>query len=418
MKYANRMCELLNDGKHKAPVAVIYHAEGEWTGRTLYSHKIGRILAEAQIEYDYLPLDVFAEKKNYRTRYEEGALSVNEQKYKAVIVPGMEYITGEFALAAREMQAKNIPVIFEETAPSGICSIQPRREDKEQNGLWETTGLQKNVLKTEEIVEYLNHKKIGSVSFSPADIGLRYYEYTYPDGNTLLMVVNEGTEMYQGRLLCDLDGTCYEYEPWDNKMIPADVQAEGIRITVYPYQSKLLIFDRNESCAGYAEAADSAYMAKAEFLRRKGMFQEVEMPGAWTRSICTGKEYPHFRNPKETDLPDHLWEEQPDFSGYARYEKEIDLEDTAGLVLCIEDAAEGVEVFVNGKSLGIQCVPPYVYLPGRYLSEGKNKIVIEVASTLERAMAKVPDIMGQTHEAVGKTGITGKAGMYRKISGQ
>ena len=64
-------------------------------------------------------------------------------------------------------------------------------------------------------------------------------------------------------------------------------------------------------------------------------------------------------------------------------------------ILEITDAYEGVEVFVNGKSLGIQVVPPYRYDLTEGLVKGTNELVIEVATTLERAMAQQPDIFGR-----------------------
>lgn len=51
----------------------------------------------------------------------------------------------------------------------------------------------------------------------------------------------------------------------------------------------------------------------------------------------------------------------------------------------IADASEGVEVFLNGKSLGIQIAPPYLYDLTAYMEEGTNRLAIEVATTLERS---------------------------------
>ena len=55
----------------------------------------------------------------------------------------------------------------------------------------------------------------------------------------------------------------------------------------------------------------------------------------------------------------------------------------------ITDAYEGVEVFVNGESLGIQVAPPFRYDLGNKLHEGENVIAIEVATTLERQVASL-----------------------------
>ena len=50
-------------------------------------------------------------------------------------------------------------------------------------------------------------------------------------------------------------------------------------------------------------------------------------------------------------------------------------------LLEITDAYEGVEVFVNGQSTGIQVVPPFRYDLRGLTQEGENSLVIEVATT-------------------------------------
>ena len=54
------------------------------------------------------------------------------------------------------------------------------------------------------------------------------------------------------------------------------------------------------------------------------------------------------------------------------------------MLLEIEDAAEGVEVFLNDTSLGIQIAPPFHYDLTGHLTDGSNHLIIEVATTLER----------------------------------
>ena len=85
-----------------------------------------------------------------------------------------------------------------------------------------------------------------------------------------------------------------------------------------------------------------------------------------------------------TTLPDgqQLAEPAPEFSGYVRYDTCFDLEESTALSLEIDDDSEGVEVFLNGESAGIQIAPPFIYeLTGR---KGKNLLQIEIATTLER----------------------------------
>ena len=62
-----------------------------------------------------------------------------------------------------------------------------------------------------------------------------------------------------------------------------------------------------------------------------------------------------------------------------------------GMLLEISDAHEGVEVFVNGTSLGIQIVPTYRYDLSSAVRDGEDELAIEVATTLERRDGKIPE---------------------------
>jgi hypothetical protein len=87
-------------------------------------------------------------------------------------------------------------------------------------------------------------------------------------------------------------------------------------------------------------------------------------------------------------LPDNLEQEKPYFSGFVCYEKEWVLQNMPkSAILEIMDAYEGIEVFVNGQSLGIQIVPIYLYDLTPFLKKGSNQIRIEAATTLEREMS-------------------------------
>jgi len=85
--YTDRMCHLLQDGVHVAPAAILYHADAEWSGSFQYCHKPGKELATHQIDYDYLPKDVFLARVRYGTRVEHGRLLVNREAYQALIIP-------------------------------------------------------------------------------------------------------------------------------------------------------------------------------------------------------------------------------------------------------------------------------------------------------------------------------------------
>ncbi len=118
-------------------------------------------------------------------------------------------------------------------------------------------------------------------------------------------------------------------------------------------------------------------------------------------------------------LPDSLAREQPLFSGFVRYEKEMDIASGSKPLLEITDAWEGVEVFVNGKSLGIQIIPPMRYCLTGACKPGKNTITIEVATNLERQMSTQPDSIRQylglgDKKPTCPSGISGSIKLWKK----
>ena len=65
MAYGNRVLELINGGRHIAPAAILYHGESDWMGETMASDIVGHPFYDDQIDYDYIPQDVFLEENAY-----------------------------------------------------------------------------------------------------------------------------------------------------------------------------------------------------------------------------------------------------------------------------------------------------------------------------------------------------------------
>ena len=59
-------------------------------------------------------------------------------------------------------------------------------------------------------------------------------------------------------------------------------------------------------------------------------------------------------------------------------------ETSSQILLTIADAGEDIELFINGKSAGIQILSPFIFDMSNMLVNGRNQIRIEVATSLER----------------------------------
>ena len=172
---------------------------------------------------------------------------------------------------------------------------------------------------------------------------------TVEGSTTAVLIVNEGTAPFRGTLtLPGLAGSCYWYDPWANRCEPADAADTlgGLRVVVCidPLQPRALVL-------GDLPAGTTLHKPPAV---------GAAIPLHWTRAVCEGAAYPDF-GPAQPVTPPTLAVEQPEFSGFVRYETHFVLDAAAPLVLTITDAAEGVEVFLNGESAGIQIAPPFVY---------------------------------------------------------
>lgn len=388
MKYTNRVSELLNDGHHIAPVAVIYHGEVEWTGDCMLSQKVGRILADGQIEFDYIPQDVFTEKEVHNTIITDSILKINQQEYSLVIVPTMEYITKSFMEYLILLQQNNVKVIFVDKYPEGICDVEDKLNISELENC--------TLVSLNELESAVRESITVELVITPSNNRIRYRHYVHKDGTSVYFIINEGDEVYNGQLQLEEQQNGYVYDAWENTIIPFN--EEEMKVQIAPLKSLILIFGE----------------LNGEIEIKKSIVQntKVNFNGEWNRSICKSIDYPNFIESKKVSLPDNLEVENPAFSGFVRYENTFEVDNISTYLLEITDAHEGVEVFVNGESVGIQIAPPFVYHLEEKLVIGENTIGIEVATTLEREMSVIPDFMGQIKEAKSLSGITGQVTLY------
>lgn len=379
VQYMNRVCTLISDGHRDSKVAVLYNAEFEWMGGGMQVQKPLRILYEAQIQADTIPLDALTETERYQTEFREDALRVNGQEYKVLVVPYTQYLRREMA----DILAKvRIPILFTDVKPSVLGGVRI------VNG--RAVPLAALSFEVRKLIS-------GMPKIEPASKYVRILEYTKE--NKLYYLFNEDSKVYQGTLGLDPDAEYYEYDAWNNKIY----RFEGNSITLEPNKGMILLKD----------APDADLLSHR--IELKG---EKRTLSNFSRSVCAALNYPDFGTAVPAVLPDNYGKIDKTFSGFIRYEKEIEIGEPVKAVLEITDAYEGVEVFVNGNSLGIQVVPSFIYDLTDYLVSGKNTLVIEVATTLERQMSKNREAkmrelaQGVRKKEMAPTGLTGEVHLY------
>ena len=420
MRYMNRMCELLNGGLHVAPVAMLYHGEAEWTGDYMFLQEPSRQLLEHQIDFDVVPSDLFANMGYFNASF-DNTLKVNGEEYQTLVVPYAQFITEEVAAFAGAAAKKGFPVIFIDGLPEGICGkCDPQTEKALIEGLEAC-----QVVYLEDLVAALIKQHLHEVASETSFVRLRYYHYI-KDGAHLYLFSNEDPgKAFDGTVMVPIKGAVSLYDAMENLVYPAFATEceKGTKLHVHlePYQTELYVFD------------DLKEFETVKACPAGGEWKALDKE--WKLSFAENKEYPKFHDEETISELVNVGRQRPDFSGFMRYETEIVLEeagnqeasgtDTADgrigenqTLLNIEDAYEGVEVWINEEYIGMKICPPYTFDITKAVQTGKNHVRIEVANTLFNRVQALNGAGGSPMRGgpsvIAPSGIVGKVSVVAK----
>ena len=385
MKYANRICDMISGGKIDAKVGILYHGEAEWCGKCMLMQKPARAIYDKQIDFRFLPGDIFEEREFYRIQI-TNHLIVNGREHEVLIVPYAQYLSGVVLQGIAELLTKGGRVIFMDGLPEASVT-----------GETLPSNLNKaNVLSLSELESELSD--YGVVKLDPPNNRIRVMHYL--GEKELYYLVNESKQTYYGKI--QLQGNkaqkFVQYDAWMNQYEDITPLENWFEITLEPGKSLFLIAHKD------INEVEARYMPLKEvFNNKKVRLTKTELK-TFTRSVCRSIDYPNFKNTREIYTLEGYEKENPKFSGYIRYDSSINISSIKNVWLEITEAYEGVEVFVNGSSCGIQVVPTYQFELTPYVKVGDNQLTIEVATTLARERGK----------REGRTGITGKVYLYQE----
>jgi hypothetical protein len=382
MKYSNRICNLISDGKIQVSVAILYHGEAEWTGKSMLMQKPARILWDNQVDFNFVPSDIFAEREFYKTIIGK-ELNVNGQRYQLLLIPFAQFITKEAAVGIEEFMLAGGKVAFIDSLPEGICTGEAMPD-----------GIKRcDVVTLNLLMEYISKYNLQDINLNPQNNRIRVMHYI--DENDIYYFFNEGETIYNGTVTVPTKGKAYVYNAWDNCLnkINNKQKEDGTELVVSLEPSKSLIV--------LFEDIDESLLT--ESIKISGSKMSLEK---FRQSVCRSIEYPKFNREKEISTLESYSIIDKKFSGFIRYETNVEIEPCRHIILEITEAYEGVEVFVNGVSAGIQVVPAFVFDITSLCVSGQNSIMIEVATTLERENKKA--------ESDSYTGITGEVNIYFK----
>ena len=376
--YANRICRLLTGGRHVAPVAVIYHAEAEWAGRYMPFEKVVKSLAKEQIDCDIIPIDTIVKKE--AMWLDCGHFFVNNEEYKALIVPYSQRLPEEFLHCLLELVQSDIHVIFVDNYPEG--SIKPLN-------FTDIVGMLKlnshsRVIPLATLAEELKNLGLYDIEIASREEYLRYYHYVN-EGKDIFFFTNESKNRpVYTTVRIKAESAPIAYDAMEDRFYKVDWCFENgyasIKLDLEPYESTFILFD------------DMALGLNSEVVERKSTQKcdtEVEIGGPWKVSIAEAGQYPQFVMEERINSLGNVAVSGllPRFSGTLRYESKFEYRkdvQTQRIFLDLGDAYEIAEVWVNGKHAGVRICPPYSIEITDMVIDGPNTLCIDVTNTLAK----------------------------------
>lgn len=368
--YINRMSHLLTDGTHIAPVAVLYHAEAEWSGDYMLFQKPARELMQNQIDFDVIPSEIITSSTIINDK-----LVVNGEKFTALIIPYSEALPKALINKLFIFLNEGFKVYFVEGFPlrssEGIDIYEELQNIQKHNNC--------KLVELEKLASELKNKEIYDINVSNKQPYLRYYHYKHKDSDIFMFFNEEPYKSISSIIEVPLSSNAYLYDAFENKifMLATEKTNEGTRFTLEleKYESKIIIFGKAIDCEKISDSISISNEYK--------YIQEIN--GNWKVSFATSEQYPQFTNiVKLSSLIDlaspNLY---PDFSGTVKYEIDFDANtDFKHALLSIKEAYEIVDVYLNDNHIGAKICPPYKFNLTDTLKNGNNKLVIEVTNTL------------------------------------
>jgi hypothetical protein len=378
MLYANRMCELLNDGRHKASVAILYDAELEWSGSYTPMQKVSKILMEHQIDFDIAAIDMLTQPERYQTEVKEGKLIVNGIKFEALVIPPTQRIP--MTLAEWIAKHLEIDVIFLDYLPECIVNTSK----SESMGLLQKIAGNVEVVSLKQLPSVLKAKGFYDVELKEEYAMLTVYHYEKEQG--IYMFINESAEeTYCGTILLYTDKALVVYEGLGNQFFTLETVKEGDRqgftIELLPGQSVVVM-------ESVEEARFSVYKSVSEKLKQNTVIQDISSD--WEVSSVRAIEYPNFSEKRKLEKLIPYSRIDDTFSGIIAYEKAINMNPSGKVYFRAQHVNDVMQLWVNGTALERKIAEPFVYDITEAVKEGDNQIRVEVATTLEREQVKYP----------------------------
>ncbi|MBQ9611272.1 MAG: glycoside hydrolase family 2 [Lachnospiraceae bacterium] len=383
MRYTDKLCRLFSGGISVQQAAVLFEAESDWAGKTMRGYAIGRELITHQIDFLFVPTDVFTNGQPCGCTVENNTLSINGRTMQVLIVPECEYIPeGAAAFIASH---PDLTVLYVNKYPKGIAG----QEGESAECLLESASANRAVVPLEELGMYLRNNGVMDVlNTEKTDGNLHQYHYQ-KDGKDYYLLMNSSLSEHVDLEFVLPQGKNYGvYDAWEEKTVK--ISGSTYHLKLAPYQSVILCSDPCDAALQGPEFVETGRTALEDFsleLREIGKKETEKLE--------------HFKLRPISSI-------NRDFSGTMTYRTNLTVDKVpAKAVFSAQYVFEVMKLTVNGKSCMPVIHPPYEQDIAALLREGKNEIVIETASTALRNANTMPGLFGKERTIIEPTGMFG-----------
>ncbi|MCI1966490.1 MAG: glycoside hydrolase [Oscillospiraceae bacterium] len=371
MRYINRVGYLLSGGVHRAPMAIAYHAEAEWSGAYMPLQKAAAQLTRNQIDFDILPIDVLL-----KCTVISGRLPVNLELFRGLVIPYAEALPAAFVRQILKFAQSGFQIY--------VLKDLPRRssEGEKIDALLRECRNEakiKIIPDVKDLADAVRKDGLYEIKTSSHEPYLRYYHYEHEDGHLYFFVNEHPFQPIAAEVAIPCAGSCYAYDAMNNCRTAILTAGAGkdrtaVQLNLAPYESVMIVFDH---CARRAEIPNGHFVKTVE----------IPVEGPYQVAFAAQGSDSDFGDCLTLDrlVPIEQIKGKENFAGTIRYTANFSLPDQYDKVkLLLKGVSEGARVWVNQHSAGVRICPPYRYDISQLVQQGENQLTLEVTTTLVR----------------------------------
>ena len=344
IKYVQRVSHITSTSQHTPDIAVYYCAESDWMNCGSYRSMddVSMKLIRSGYDFEFLPLDTILND----TTVAGSKIAVNNEQYKALILPGSEIIPDALLQKIADFAAAGVKVFFTDYLP-----LRTEKGDI-------TGDICKNiqVLPWKTLGEALSTSIPRDFAVAPQQPDLRHYAFVDNCGNRGVMLLNSSLKA----ITFDLPGKNHLiYDPWINK--------------AYRLDNNTLQLTAQKIVVVYNDMATSDLPVYAAL---PAAFTDLDLDYNIFARSATDKEFKLLRsNSKTVNL--NIEEKLTRFCGEFRYESTFECSNGNATTLMIPQAGDAAELILNGVNCGVAFGPCCIFNVAGVIKSGTNTLEIK-----------------------------------------